>query len=225
MGQRRPPAPADFQKRMYFSYASTTLWYDRQRYLPGILAVAFSALLIAVQWGMLLGMFTFASLTIDRAQADIWLGGPEIHTADLARAISERHLARLASQPEVKQVEVFVQQRSLWMRPDGSPEVCLVVGVRLEEGSLGAAAELTPDLRVRLAEQGAVVVDESDLELLGIHGVGDVGEIAGHRVKVVGLISGFRGPAGAHIYWSIETAQTLLRLQSDQVHYLPAPCR
>src|SRR5439155_6541301 len=145
-------------------YALTALWYDRQRYLAGVLAVAFSALLIAVQWGMLLGMFTFASLTIDRARADIWLGGPGVHTADLARAISERHLARLASQPEVEQAEVFVQQRSLWMRPDGSPEVCLVVGVRLEEGSLGAAAALTPDLRARLAEHGAIVVAESDVE-------------------------------------------------------------
>src|SRR5438874_459321 len=107
---------------------------------------------------MLLGMFTFASLTINRARAKIWPGGPGVHTADLARAISERHLA---CQPEVEQAEVLLQQRGLWMRPDGSPEVCLVVGVRLEEGSRGAVQELTPDLRVRLAEHGAIVVDES----------------------------------------------------------------
>src|SRR5438067_1688178 len=112
--------------RVYFSYALTALWYDRQRYLPGVLAVAFSALLIAVQWGMLLGMFTFASLTIDRTQAHIWLGGPSVHAADLTRPIPERLLARLARQPEVDQAEVFVQQRSLWIRPDGSLEVCLV---------------------------------------------------------------------------------------------------
>src|SRR5437660_3395397 len=98
--------------RKYFTYALTALWYDRQRYLPGVLAVAFSALLMALQWGMLLGMFTFASLTIDRAPAHIWLGGPHIDTVDLGYPISERHLARLARQPEVEQVEVYLQQRS-----------------------------------------------------------------------------------------------------------------
>src|SRR5437763_16525698 len=106
--------------RVYFSYALTALWYDRQRYLPGVLAVAFSALLIALQWGMLLGMFTFASLPIDRAQAHIWLGGPNVQTADLGRPISERLLTRLANQPEVEQAEVYLQQRNHWIRPDGS---------------------------------------------------------------------------------------------------------
>src|SRR5438067_12038839 len=151
------PSPADVPMRVYFSYALMALWYDRQRYLPGVLAVALSALLIALQWGMLLGLFTFASLTIDRAQADVWLGGPDVQTADLARPIFERYLTRLAGQPEVERAEVYLQQRSHWVRSDGGLELCLVVGVRLDDGSLGAVPQLTPDLRVRLAERGAVV--------------------------------------------------------------------
>ena len=38
------------------SYSLATLWHDRQRYLPGMLAVAFSAVLIALQCGLLLGL-------------------------------------------------------------------------------------------------------------------------------------------------------------------------
>ena len=41
------------------SYALATLWYERQRFLPGVLAVGFSALLIALQCGLLLGLFDF----------------------------------------------------------------------------------------------------------------------------------------------------------------------
>ena len=115
---------------MYSSYALTALWHDRQRYLAGVLAVAFSAVLIALQWGMLLGMFTFASVTVDRSRADIWLGGPHIQSADLSRPIFERYLARLAAQPEVEQSEICIQQRTLWIRPDGSMEICQVVGSR-----------------------------------------------------------------------------------------------
>ena len=40
------------------SYALLTLWFDRQRYLPGVLAVAFSALLIALQCGLLFGLLS-----------------------------------------------------------------------------------------------------------------------------------------------------------------------
>ncbi len=123
---------------MYFSYALTALWYDRQRYFPGVLAVAFSALLITGQWGMLLGMFSFASVTIDRVPAQIWMGGPNIETADLAGFIPERQLARLARVPEVAQVEVYIQGHSLWMRPDGNLQLCMLHGVRLGEDSLGA---------------------------------------------------------------------------------------
>ncbi len=47
------------------SYSLATLWYERQRYLPGVLAVAFSALLIALQCGLLLGLFSITSIPID----------------------------------------------------------------------------------------------------------------------------------------------------------------
>jgi putative ABC transport system permease protein len=211
--------------RVYFSYALTALWYDRQRYLPGVLAVGFSALLIALQWGMLLGMFTFASLTIDRAQAQVWLGGPEVQTADLARPIYERYVTRLSGQPEVERAEVYIQQRSLWVRSDGGLELCLVVGSRLDDGSLGAVPQLTPALRTRLAERGAVVLDESDLERLGVRGIGTFAEVHGRRVKVVGLVRGFRGLSGAYVFCSIETARALLLLDPNQVSYLLARCR
>lgn len=211
--------------RTYLSYALTALWHDRQRYLPGVLAVAFSAVLIALQWGMLLGMFTFASVTVDRTRADIWLAGPNLQSADLGRPIFDRYLARLAVQPEVDQAEVCVQQRAIWTRSDGSMEICQVVGSRLEGDALGAVAELTPDLRRRLAEDGSVVVDESDRDQLGVKDVGDVGEITGHRVRIVGFIKGFRGPAGAHVFCSIETARRVLRLGANQASYIVARCR
>ena len=210
--------------RKYLSYAFTALWHDRQRYLPGVLAVALSALLIALQWGLLLGMFMFASLTVDRARADIWVGGPNTRSADLGRPIPERYLARLLVQPEVESAEVYLQERTHWVRPDGAVELCMIVGSRLEDGALGVLPELTPDLRVRLQDDGAVVVDESDLERLGIRGVGDIAEIHGHRVKIVGTTRGIRGPAGAHVFCSIQTARSVLRFEPTQASYLLARC-
>ena len=59
-------------------YVLAILWHERQRFLPGVLAVAFSALLIALQCGLLLGLFSVTSIPVDRSAADIWIGAPHV---------------------------------------------------------------------------------------------------------------------------------------------------
>src|SRR5262249_49790798 len=120
------------------------------------------------------------------------------------------------------QAEVYLQQRSHWIRPDGGWELCLVIGSRLEEKALGAVRQLTPDLRLLLAEQGAVVVDESDLDRLGLPGPGGICEMHRRPAKGGGLVHGFGGLSGAYVFCSLETAQELLRLEPGQVTYILA---
>src|SRR5215469_1748097 len=127
------------------SYSLATLWHERQRYLPGILAVAFSALLIALQCGLLLGLFSITSIPIDHTHADIWMGAPEVLSVDLGRPIREGYLARLASQPEVERCEVFLQGFAYWSKPRGGTELCMVIGSRLSEDALGRLRGLSPE--------------------------------------------------------------------------------
>src|SRR5437763_5428359 len=91
------------------NYALVTLWYERQRFLPGILAVAFSALLIVLQCGLLLGLFAITSIPIDRSRADVWVCAPQVLSVDLGRPIPESYLTRVASQPGVETCEPFLQ--------------------------------------------------------------------------------------------------------------------
>src|SRR3954447_4061743 len=155
------------------SYSLATLWHERQRFLPGVLAVAFSALLIALQFGMLLGLFSLTSIPIDHTHADIWVGAPAVLSVDVGRAIPESYLARVLAQPEVESAEVYLQGFSYWVKPNGGSELCILMGSRLDEHALGAVDELTPELRALLAEPGAIVVDKSELTRLGINGIGD----------------------------------------------------
>jgi putative ABC transport system permease protein len=206
------------------SYSLATLWHERQRYLPGILAVAFSALLIALQCGLLLGLFSITSMPIDHTKADIWMGAPGVLSVDLGRPIPQGYLARLASQPEVAQCEIYLQGFAYWSKPDGGTELCMIVGSRLEDSAMGRVAELTPELREKLTEPGAVVVDESDLHRLGITGVGDTAEISGYRVRVVGLTRGLKSLAGPYVFCSIRTARPRLRQLPNQTTYVLARC-
>jgi putative ABC transport system permease protein len=211
------------------SFTLTTLWYERARYLPGVLAVAFSALLIALQCGLLLGLFSITSIPIDHTHADIWMGAPQVLSVDLGEPIPEGTFARLQNQPEVERTEFFLQGFSYWSKPHGGRELCMIIGSNLRDDSLGLVDELVPDLRSKLSEPGTVVVDESDLERLGVGGVGDTAEIAGSRgaraVKIVGLTHGLKSLAGPYVFCSQTTAREHLSVMENQTTYVLAKCR
>src|SRR5438128_2279173 len=145
------------------SYSLATLWFERQRYMPGVLAVGFSALLIALQCGLLLGLFSITSIPVDHTRADIWVGAPQVLSVDLGRPIPESYLLRLANMPEVESAEIYLQGFAYWGKPDGGSELCIVIGSRLGEDSMGVMNELTPELREKLTEPGSIVVDEGEL--------------------------------------------------------------
>jgi len=207
------------------SYTLAILWHGRQRFVPAVLAVAFSALLVAVQCGLMLGALSIVSLPIDQTRADIWVGGPGLSSVDVTRPIPENWRARF-NMPEVERTELFLRGMPLWQKPDGSAESCIVIGSRLDGNALGAMGKLGPELRARLAEPGTVVVAEEDLPRLGLRrGVGETGELGGQRVRVVGLVRGYRGISGAYVLCSIDTARQLLRLPADQTTFLLVRCK
>jgi putative ABC transport system permease protein len=211
------------------SYALATLWHDRNRYLPGVLAVAFSALLIALQCGLLLGLFSITSLPIDTTHADVWIGHPEVLSVDLGRPIPGPYESYLGGMPEVERMEIFMEGFTYWAKPDGGSELCLIIGSRLEGRPLGAVDRLTPELRQKLTEPGAVVVDRSEFSRLGIKQVGDTAEVAGRpigqRVRVVGTVDGLRSLAGPYIFCSVDTARRLLHMAPDQTTYILVKCK
>jgi putative ABC transport system permease protein len=211
-------------------YALTILWHERSRFLPAIFAVAFSALLIALQCGLLLGLLAFTSLPIDRSSADIWVSNRDVESIALSHPIPEDWRLRLDEQPEVVQTESLLFGFASWHRPDsGSAETCCIVGTRLEDGALGVLRDLTPEMRDRLSEPGAVVVDESERPKLGIkEGAGEVAEVSSRRVRVVGLVRGISSTTAPFVFCSMQTARMLLPLfeaNPSQTMYVLARCR
>ncbi len=213
-------------------YSLTTIWYERQRFLPAILAVAFSAVLVTVQSGLVLGLIAMMSLPVDKATADVWVGYPGVRSVDLGRPIPERWVVRVAAHPEVERAEAAVLGFAIWTRPGATAlgtvsEVCTVVGTRLDPNSLAAveAVRSDPELLSRLSVPFAVAVDESELGRLGIRGIGDRAEIFGQTVHVVGLVKGYRSLGGPYVFCSLDTARSVLMYKHDEVTYLVAKTR
>lgn len=208
-------------------YSLKILWHGRNRFLPAILAVSFSAVLIAVQFGVLLGTLAVSSRPIDHAPARIWAAIRGTPSIELGHPIPDTWLYRLQVQPEIDNAEPYLYEFTYWHKPAGGAVHCCIIGSRLERGSLGSVYELTPDMRALLTEPGAVVVDDMELDRLGLkHGIGETAEIMGRKVRVVGLVHGFKGIWGPYVFCSMQTARSVLfQFQPDQAQYFLADCR
>lgn len=206
------------------SYSLATLWYERQRFLPGVLAVGFSALLIALQCGLLLGLFSITSIPIDESRADIWVGHPEVPSVDLGRPIPESWMAYLAL-PEVEYTEPFIEGFGYWTKPTGGMELCLIIGTRLVPDALGPVRQLTAEQRGLLSEPMSVIIDEGEFGRLGVTKVGETAEVVKKRVRIVGTVQGLKSLAGPYVFCSLETARLLLPPTPDQVTFILAKCK
>ena len=105
---------------------------------PAVLVVAFNALLIILQAGLLLGFFSLKSIPIDHASADIWVAHPAVRSVDVGRPFPETWLDRVAVQPEVVRTETLLMTFLTLNKPDGQSETCILIGCRLDDESLGA---------------------------------------------------------------------------------------
>ena len=66
-----------------------------------------AALLIALQCGLLLGLFSITSIPIDECQAHIWTH-PEVPSVDLGRPIPEAWQSYFAV-PEIERIEPYIE--------------------------------------------------------------------------------------------------------------------
>jgi putative ABC transport system permease protein len=207
-------------------YSLKILWHGRNRFLPAVMAVSFSAVLIAVQFGVLLGTLAITSRPIDHAAAQIWVGIRDVPSIELGHPIPESWQFRIQADPEVEEVEGYFYEFNYWHKPAGGSVHCCIIGTRLEDSALGAVRDLTPEMRTLLTEPGAVVVDRMELDRLGLeHGVGDTAEVMGKKVRVVGLVNGFKSIWGPYVFCSMQTARMLLFMYPhNETQYLLARC-
>lgn len=206
-------------------YVLAILWHERRRFMPAVLAVAFSALLIALQCGLLLGMFSITSIPVDRSSADLWVAAPMVQGVDLGRPIPRTFLARLAREPGVDAPEIFIQGFNYWTKPRGGSQLCTVVGGRLEDDSAGFLRVLPKELREQLSEPGAIVIDRGDMSRLGVEKIGETAVIVGEKVRVVGIVDGLHCFAGPYVFCSLRTARRLLHMNpAEAATFVVARC-
>ena len=208
------------------SYALQTLWHEKTRYAAGVGAVAFSAVLMVLQVGLLLGLFETTSIPVDHTSAHIWVGSQDVRSVDLNVPIGiNSHMARLTEKRGlIGQPELFLAGYANQTRADGGMERCFILGSGLDPDAAGAADVLTPGLRSELTMPDSIVIDESELGRTGLESIGKRTKINGVEVTLVGTVKGMKSLAAPWVMCSLTTARKILAtyMTPEQTSFLLA---
>ncbi|MGX9526585.1 ABC transporter permease [Alcaligenes nematophilus] len=189
--------------------ARKTLVYEWRRFVPVVLAVGFSGLMLVAQAALVLGIFGTAAIYVKASSADLWVGYPGTQSVNFGQPIDPDVAMRLRMDPDVLDVEPYEWVDGDWRAQasdSGSVSVYLS-GVSVSDGAMMFDQLLGADMRARLREPGAVIVDEADLQTLGLNRDVSRAWINGKPVRVVGLLRGLRGLGGVNVLASVDTAR------------------
>ena len=191
---------------MIVALARKTLLNEWRRFLPAVVAVAFSALLLLVQTALVLGIFGSAAIYIEASKGDLWIGYPGTRTVELGRLLPADTEIWVRLDEAVDRVEPYRWLYGDWrVRSDQGAFSMYVSGVDTSADGLMFTRVLSASLRARLEQPDSIVVDVADMDKLGV-ALGDRPRINGHTVEVVGTLTGLRTLGGVNILTSLETA-------------------
>src|SRR5512132_806905 len=111
------------------SLARKNLLHERLRFFLTVAGVAFAVTLVLVQVGLFRGLLDKATVTIERASADIWVTSKETPNVDFAHNFPETTVLRVRGVPGVARADNLLVQFMNIQLPSGAEEGCLTYGL------------------------------------------------------------------------------------------------
>lgn len=188
--------------------ASRNLFHDRLRFVATLVGIVFSVVLVMIQMGLFLGFGRMVTTMIDHASADLWVLPKGAKCFEDPSLLDAKLRDKVASVDGVASVVPLVIGFSDWRLESGEVTPVFVVGADLRDGSLRPWNVVEGDVRA-LSQNGAVVVDRSYYDRLGVSKIGATAEIRGRHVKVVALTDGIRSfTTTPYVFVDLKNART-----------------
>lgn len=206
---------------MVFTLALRNLLHDRVRLAVTLIGILFSIVLVAVQLGLYLGSSRMITANIARSNADLIIttyGAKSFEDGGLLLGDRERHQA-LAT-PGVESVVPIVVAFAEWRKPEGGSSRVVLIGADADDQGL-VPWSLTKGTIEDIKAPDAIAVDQTYLNELGIHGIGDTAQVANGRVKIRALTDGIRSfTQSPYAYTTLNRARQLLGADDDRATFL-----
>jgi putative ABC transport system permease protein len=202
-----------------FLLASRNLFHDRLRFVATVIGIVFSIVLVTVQAGLFLGFERTVTTMIDHADADLWIVPLGTKSFEDPSLLDEQERFRALSIKGVKDAIPVVIGFAQWKMPNGGTTPIFIVGSDMKAAGLHPWNLVEGDLGV-LSTPGAVAVDQSYLERLGITGIGARAEIRDEKVQVKALTKGIRSfTTTPYVFAPIERARAFIGASSNRASY------
>jgi putative ABC transport system permease protein len=165
--------------------ALKSLLHDRLRFAITVAGVAFAVTLVFVQVGLFLGLLDNASVSIDHADADLWVTSKNTPNIDFSHTFPDTRVDRVRSIPGVARADNLI----IWFMTVNLPSGA-------QEGTQAYALEdfqtwnlpwnVTDGSLADLRRGDYMMVDQSATKRWGSFAVGDYREVLGRRLEIIG---------------------------------------
>ena len=102
------------------SLARKNLMHDRLRFAITVAGVAFAVTLVLVQVGLFMGLLAKATVTIEHANADIWVTSKNTQNVDFEHTFPETAVLRVRGVPGLERTDKLIVEFMNIQVPNGA---------------------------------------------------------------------------------------------------------
>jgi putative ABC transport system permease protein len=199
--------------------AFRNLSFDRVRFAVTVVGMAFAVFLMMLEGSLLAGFARAASKVIDATNADLWITARGVPAFDVPTTLPQRFRELALGVPGVSNVQRVVSGFPRWQEPSGVRQTIIVVGADPGVGRDFPLPYLNESHTVVQPE--SVLVDHSDLSLLGITGAPTDVEINKYHARVLGTVDGFGSFLGSpYVFTGYVDAVRYIGLEPEETMFL-----
>ncbi len=204
---------------LIYRLASRNLLHDRLRFVATVVGIVFSIVLVTVQLGLYLGFGRIVTTMIDHASADLWIMPLGTKCFEDPATLDARKRFQALSINGVAQATPVVIGYAEWRIAAGGTFPVFIVGSDLRAGGL-LPWNLVGGSLDALAIPGAVAVDRSYFNRLGISGIGASAEIRGQKVEVRAVTKGIRSfTTTPYVFTTLDRGRAYTGIPANKATY------
>jgi len=205
---------------LIFTLARRNLFHDRLRFIATLVGIVFSMVLVTVQMGLYLGFGHMVTTMIDHANADLWIMPVGTKCFEDPSVLDEQKRFRALSVNGVADATPVVIGFAQWKMPLGGTTPVFIIGSHIRSGAL-LPWNLVEGSVNSLEVPGAVAIDRSYFDRLGISGFGASAEIRDQRVEVRALTRGIRSfTTTPYVFAPLDRARAYIGMAPNKITYI-----
>jgi len=205
---------------LIFTLAARNLFHDRLRFIATLIGIVFSMILVTVQMGLYLGFGRMVTTMIDHAGADLWIMPLGTKCFEDSSSLDDSKRFRALSMKGVADAVPIVIGFAPWKMPGGGTSPVFLIGSNLRSGGLRPWNVVAGSIEA-LEIPGAIAVDRSYLDRLGVSGLGATAEIRDQKVEVRALTRGIRSfTTTPYLFAPLERARAYTGMGPNRESYI-----